>query len=89
MECGYGHADSELVRLARVRALRITIDFALLAALVVLAVAGLGIGVSHPNSYGPFLTRGSLSNVVLTRAKGSTQPPHASLFAFGPCLVKS
>jgi hypothetical protein len=136
-----------------VRALRITIDFALVAALVVLAVAGLGIGVSHPSqwaiwpgprpvtvtqaaqclstkrsvahvartastglsvtfrngatvqlrffrwvstawrlapvSYGPFLTRGSLSNVVLTRARDSTQPPHASLFAFGPCLLTS
>ena len=141
------------MHLARMRALRITIDLALVAALVVLAVAGLGIGASHPNpwaiwpgprsvtvtqaaqclstkpsvahvartgstglsvtfrngatvrlrffrwvstawrlapvSYAPFLTRGSLSNVVIARPQGSTQPPHASLFAFGPCLVTS
>jgi hypothetical protein len=135
------------------RALRITIDFALVALLVALVVAGLGIGVSRPNawaiapgprsvavtqaaqclstkpsvahvvrtgstglsvtfrngaavrllffrrvstawrtaavSYAPVLTRSSLSNVVITRPKGSTEPPHASLFAFGPCLVTS
>jgi hypothetical protein len=139
------------MHLARVRALRVTVDLALVAALVVLVVAGLGIGVSHPNqwaiwpgprsvtvphaaqclstkpsvthvartgntalsvtfrngatvrllfvrwvsaawrlapvSYAPFLTRSSLSNVVITRPQGSTQPPRASLFAFGPCLV--
>ena len=141
------------MHLARVRALRITIDFALVAVLVVLVVAGLGIGTSHPNpwatapgprsvtvthaaqclstkpsvahiartgstglsvifrnsatvwlrflrrvstawrlapvSYAPVLTRSSLSNVVITRPQGSAQPPHASLFAFGPCLVTS
>src|ERR1035438_503505 len=141
------------MHLARVRALRVTVDLALVAALVVLVVAGLGIGVSHPNqwaiwpgprsvtvphaaqclstkpsvahvartgntalsvtfrngatvrllffrwvstafrlapvSYGPFLTRGSLSNVVITRPQGSTQPPHASLFPLGPRLVIS
>jgi hypothetical protein len=139
------------VHFARITAARIAIDFALVAALVVLVVAG--IGVSHPNqwaiwpgprsvtvsraaqclstkpsvahvtrtgntalsvtfrngatarllfvrwvsaawrlapvSYAPFLTRSSLSNVVITRRQGSTQPPHASLFAFGPCLVTS
>ena len=139
--------------LARLGALRITIDLALAAALVVLAVAALGIGASHPNSraiwpgprsvtatqaaqclstkpsvarvartgstrlavtfrngatlrlrffrwvstawrlapvsYGPVLTRGSLSNVVITRPQGSLQPPHASLFALGPCLLTS
>lgn len=143
----------ELVHLARLSALRIAILFALVAVLVVLAVAGLGIGASHPNqwaiapgarsvtvahgaqclstkpsvahvarigstglsvtfrngatvrllffrrvstawglapvSYAPFLTRSSLSNVVITRPHGATQPPHASLFAFGPCLVAS
>jgi hypothetical protein len=42
-----------------------------------------------PVTYGPAFTRGSLSNVVLTRTQGSTQPPHASLFAFGPCLLTS
>jgi hypothetical protein len=141
------------VHLARASALRITIDFALVAVLVVLAVAGLGIGASRPNqwaaapgprsvtvphaaqclstkpsvvhvartgstglsvtfrngatlrllffrqvstawrlasvSYAPVLTRSSLSNVVITRPRGSTQPPRASLFAFGPCLVTS
>ena len=141
------------MRLARVRVLRITVDFALVAVLVVLAVAGLGVGVSHPNqwaiwpgarpvtvthaaqcistkpavahvartgntalsvrfrngatlrllffrrvsaatavaagSYAPFLTRSSLGNAVITRPEGSTQPPHASLFALGPCLVTS
>ena len=139
------------MHLARVSVLRITIDFALVAALVVLAVAGLGIGASRPKpwatapgprsvtvthaaqclstrpsvahvartgitalsvtfrngatvrliffhresmawrlapvSYAPVLTRSSLSNVVITRPQGSTQPPHASLFAFGPCMV--
>jgi hypothetical protein len=141
------------MHLARLSALRITLDFVLVAALVVLAVAGLGIGGSHPNqwaiapgprsvtvthaaqclstkssvahlartgstelsvtfrngatvrllffrrvstawrlapvSYAPALTRSSLSNVVIARPQGSTQPPHASLFAFGPCLVTS
>jgi hypothetical protein len=141
------------MHLARFSALRITIDFALVAALVVLAVAGLGVGASHPNpwaiapgprsitvtqvaqclstkpsvghvaragrtglsvtfrngatvrllfagtvstawrlapvSYAPSLTRSSLSNVVIARPQGSTQPPHASLFALGPCLVTS
>lgn len=153
MEPRCSHADRGLVRLARVRALRITVDFALVAVLVVLAVAGLGIGLSHPNqwaiapgprlvavtpvaqclstkpsvahvvrtgstglsvtfrngatvrlfflrrvssawrlaavSYAPFLTRSSLSNVVITRPEGSMQPPRASLFALGPCLVTS
>lgn len=42
---------------------------------------------SAPVSYAPFLTRSSLSNVVITRTTGSRQPPHASLFALGPCLV--
>jgi hypothetical protein len=42
-----------------------------------------------PVSYAPVLTRSSLSNVVITRPQGSTQPPHASLFALGPCLVMS
>ena len=141
------------MHLARISAARIAIDFVLVAALVVLAVAGLGIGVSHPNqwaiwpgarpvtvthaaqclstkpsvahvartgnaalsvrfrngatvrlvflrrvsaataaapfSYAPFLTRSSAGNAVLTRPKGSTQPPRASLFTFGPCLVTS
>jgi hypothetical protein len=141
------------MHVARVRVLRITIDLALVAVLAVLAVAGLGIGVSRPNqwaiapgpssvtvrhaaqclsakpsvahvartvstelsvrfrngatvrllffrrmstawrsapvSYAPVLTRSSLSNVVITRRQGSTQPPHASLFALGPCLVTS
>ena len=141
------------MHLVRMRALRITVDLALLAALVALAVAGLGIGASHPNpwaiwpgarsvtvtqaaqclstkpsvahvartgstglavtfrngatvrlrffrwvstawrlapvTYGLVLTRGSLGNVVITRPQGSTQPPHASLFALGPCLVTS
>lgn len=136
---------------ARISAARIAIDFALVAALAVLVVAGLGIGVSHPNqwaiwpgsrsvtvphaaqclstkpsvahvartgntalsvtfrngatvqllffqrvsaawrlapvTYAPFLTRSSLGNAVLTRPQDSTQPPHASLFALGPCLV--
>lgn len=139
--------------LARVRSVRIAIDFVLVAVVVVLAVAGLGIGASHPNqwaiwpgsrpvtvtqagqclsakpsvahvartgstglsvtfrngatvrllffrrvstatrlapfSYAPFLTRSSLGNAVLTRPQGSTQPPHASLFALGPCLLMS
>jgi hypothetical protein len=139
--------------LARLGALPITIDLALVAALVALAVAGLGIGASHPNpraiwsgprsvtarqaaqclvtkpsvahvarigstrlsvtfrngatvrlrflrwvsaawrlapvSYAPFLSHSSLSNVVIVRAQGWTQPPHASLFALGPCLVTS
>jgi hypothetical protein len=139
--------------LARLGALRITIDIALVAALVVLAVVGLGTGASHPNpraispgprsviatqaaqclaskpsvahvgrtgstrlsvtflnaatvrlrffrrvstawrlapvSYAPFLTRSSLSNVVIARSQGSTQPPHSSLLALGPCLVTS
>ena len=138
---------------ARLGALRIAIDLALVAALVVLAVAGLGIGASHPNpraiwpgplsvtatqaaqclatkssvahvartgnarllitfrngatvglhffrwvstawrlapvSYAPFLMRSSLSNAIIARPRGSTQPPHASLFALGPCLVTS
>lgn len=146
--CRYG-----LVRFARLRALRITVDFVLVAVLVVLAVVGLGVGVSHPNqwaiapgprsvavtpvaqclstkrsvarvartgsaglsvtfrngatvrllflrrvlsawrsaavSYAPFLTRSSLSNVVITRPEGSTQPPRASLFALGPRLLTS
>jgi hypothetical protein len=141
------------MRLARLNPLRVTIDFALVAALVALAVAGLGIGGSHPNqraiapgprsvtvphaaqclstkpsiahvtrtgstglsvtfrngasvrllffrrvstawrsapvTYAPFLARSSLSNVVITRPKRSTPPPHASLFALGPCLVMS
>ena len=138
--------------LARLGVLRITIDLALVAALVVLAVVGLGIGAGHPNPWAiwpgpaavtvtaaeqclstkpsvahvartgstglsvtfrngatvrlrffrwpstawrlapvndPFLTRSSLSNVVITRPQGSTQPPHASLFALVPCLVRS
>jgi hypothetical protein len=138
---------------ARLGALRITIDLALVAALLVLVFAVLGVGASHPDpraiwpgprsvsstsaakclatnpsvaqvarlgstrlsvtfrngstirlhfflrastawrlapvSYAPFLTRSSLSNVVIARAHGSTQPPHASLFALGPCLVTS
>jgi hypothetical protein len=150
-ECGY--ADREFVHLARVRSVRIAIDFVLVAVVVVLAVAVLGIGASHPNqwaiapgsrsvnvthgaqclstklsvahvartgstglsvtfrngatvrllffrrvstawrlapvSYAPFLTRSSLSNVVIARPGGSTQPPHASLFALGPCLLTS
>jgi hypothetical protein len=40
-----------------------------------------------PVSYAPFLARSSLSNVMITRPRGSQQPPHASLFALGPCLV--
>ncbi len=140
-----------LVRLVRVKALRIAIDFALVAGLAVLVVAALGIRASHPNpwaiapgprsvtitdaaqclsakpsvahvdrtgsavlsvtfrtgatvrlvffgrvstawrlapvTYAPFLTHSSLSNVVITRPQGSTQPPRASLFALGPCLV--
>jgi hypothetical protein len=150
-ECGY--ADRGLVHLARVRSTRIAIDLVLVAVVVVLAVAVLGIEASHPNqwaiapgprsvtithgaqclstkpsvahvartgstglsvtfrngatlglrffrwpstawrlapvSYAPFLMRGSLSNVVITRPRGSTQPPHASLFALGPCLLTS
>jgi len=39
------------MHLVCMRALRITIDLALVAALVVLAVAGLGIGASHPNPW--------------------------------------
>ena len=39
------------MHLARMRALRITIDLALVAALVVLVVAGLGIGASHRNPW--------------------------------------
>jgi len=134
-----------------VNALRIAINLALVAGLVVLVGAVLGIGASHPNqwaiapgprsvtitdaaqclstkpsvahvertgsaglsvtfrtgatvrllffrrvstawrlapvTYAPFLTRSSLSNVVITRPQGSTQPPRASLFALGPCLV--
>jgi hypothetical protein len=148
-----GRADMGCVHFARIGAARIAIDVALVAALVVLVVAGLGIGVSHPNqwaiwpgprsvtvrdaaqclstkpsvthvartgntalsvtfrngarvrllfvrrvsaawrlapvTYAPFLTRSSLSNVVIARRQGSTQPPHASLFALGPCLVTS
>jgi hypothetical protein len=141
------------VFLARFGVLRIALDLALVAALVALAVVGLGIGASHPNpraiwpgarpvgitpaaqclstkpsvahvartgstglsvtfrngatvrllfvrsvstawrlapvSYAPSLTRGSLANVVLTRPQRSTQPPEASLFAFGPCLLST
>jgi len=141
------------VHLVRSSALRIVIDLALVAALALLVVVGLGVGESHRNpwaiypgpravtvteaaqclstkpsvahvartgstglsvrfrngatvrlrffrwpstalrlapvSYGPFLTRGSLSNVVITRPPGSAQPPHVSLFALGPCLLKS
>jgi hypothetical protein len=140
------------MHLARVSVLRIAVDLALVAALAVLVIAGLGLGAgranpwaiapgpravtatqaarclsgkrsvaevaragsalavtfgngasvrlrffarvsmawrSAPVTYAPTLTHSSLSNAVITRSEGSKQPPRASLFALGPCLVTS